>query len=102
MFLCWPETQNFLTQTATTIGGRIPIVRDVSGPVGVSRAFDEVKIESGGADILINNAAIAIPQPIDEVDGLVAKQEVAVNLLGHFFVCARPFLNFGPEAEAIL
>ena len=61
---------------------------DVADPEAVRRGFAQVRDRCGGLDVLINNAALATPQLIEEVEDSAARREVEVNILGPLY-CMR-------------
>jgi 3-oxoacyl-[acyl-carrier protein] reductase len=64
----------------------IPIQGDVSIASDVSRMIKTVERELGTVEILINNAGIAIRQPLDEILEKDWDKMVAVNLKSAFLV----------------
>jgi len=77
-----------LDAAAAAIGARVtPITCDVADPDAVRAAFARVKAQFGGLDVLINNAALATPSPIEEADDAAVQLEVAVNILGPLYCC---------------
>lgn len=63
-------------------------VVDVGREQAVRQAMDETVAALGGVHILVNNAGIVCPAPIEAVDETDWDQAVSVNLKGAFF-CAR-------------
>ncbi len=62
---------------------------DVSDPASVEHCFDAFAAETGGIDVLFNNAGIFVPAaPIDEMPLADWDRAVAVNLTG-MMLCAR-------------
>jgi len=76
-----------LARVAKEVGG-LPIVCDVSNPEDVRSGFGQVQAHFGGLDILVNNAAVGHPQPIEEAADDLVQSEVEVNLLGPLY-CMR-------------
>lgn len=60
---------------------------DIGDPQSVRALFAQVREELGGLDILINNAALATPNPIEEAQDADVQREVAVNILGPVYCC---------------
>ena len=77
---------------------------DVSDEAQVANLFEEVNINLGGLDVLINNAGIAGPTGgIDELDTQAWRDTIDVNLNGQFY-CARlavPLLKQSSQASII-
>jgi NAD(P)-dependent dehydrogenase (short-subunit alcohol dehydrogenase family) len=85
-----------LEAAAAGIGARAtPLVCDIADPDAVRSAFARVKARFGGIDVLINNAALANPDPIEEAKDAAVQLEVAVNILGPLYCCreAIPLLR---------
>ena len=77
-----------LQATATAIGTQAhPFACDVSDPQAVRGVFKAVADRFGGLDVLINNAALANPAPVEEAQDAAVQLEVAVNLLGPLYCC---------------
>jgi len=78
-----------LASAAARIGERAhPIACDIGDPDAVRAAFATVADRLGSLDILVNNAAIATPNPLAEASDDDLRNEVAVNLLGPLY-CMR-------------
>lgn len=77
-----------LEQAAEGIGGEVlPFAADISDPGSVKQAFAAVTERWGGLDILVNNAALANPNPIEHARDADLQLEVAVNVLGPIYCC---------------
>lgn len=78
-----------LEAAADKIGGRaVSMVCDIGDPESLRRVFREIGSRFGGLDILVNNAALATPNPIAEARDEDVQKEVAVNVLGPLY-CSR-------------
>ncbi|RZT42482.1 SDR family oxidoreductase [Cupriavidus agavae] len=68
---------------------------DVADPDAVQRLFGEIGREGGGLDGLVNNAAIDITLPVDEVDTGQWRRVLMVNLYGPYLLAhaAVPLLK---------
>lgn len=78
-----------LEAAAGEIGGDLlPIACDIGDPASVRAAFAQVEERFGGLDILVNNAALATPNPIADARDDDVQKEVAVNVLGPLY-CSR-------------
>jgi len=77
-----------LEAAAAGVADALPVVCDVSDPKSVQAAFAQIETELGGVDVLVNNAALATPQLLEEADDAASGLEVAVNLLGPLY-CMR-------------
>jgi len=60
---------------------------DVTDPISVQRAFDEVADQSGGADILVCSAGISSAHWIEEMELKHWNRVLNVNLTGTFLCC---------------
>ena len=80
-----------LDWAASTIVDAIPLPCDVSDSRAVSEVFSKIRAEVGDIDILINSAAVAHPQLIEDSQDKLLQEEVAVNLLGPIY-CMREAL----------
>ncbi len=74
--------------SAAEAAGGLAIVCGVSNPVAVRAGFAQIQARFGSLDVLINNAAVGHPQPIEEAADELVQAEVGVNLLGPLY-CMR-------------
>jgi NAD(P)-dependent dehydrogenase (short-subunit alcohol dehydrogenase family) len=75
-----------LDQVAHEIGGKtIGFVTDVGDPASVNATFDQIAETFGKLDILVNNAAIYRPCPIEHLTDEDIQRQAATNLLGPIF-----------------
>jgi NADP-dependent 3-hydroxy acid dehydrogenase YdfG len=63
-------------------GSALAIAADVTDAVAVQRAADRVEAEFGGADLLLNNAGVMLPAPIEELATDQWKQQIDLNITG--------------------
>ena len=78
-----------LEKAAAGIGERaFALACDIGDPHAVRRVFRQIEARSGGLDILVNNAALATPNPIADARDSDVQMEVAVNVLGPLY-CSR-------------
>jgi meso-butanediol dehydrogenase/(S,S)-butanediol dehydrogenase/diacetyl reductase len=61
---------------------------DITDPAAVAWRYTEIVQRFGGADILVNNAALGHLQSIEESDDRLLQEEIATNLLGPIY-CMR-------------
>jgi 3-oxoacyl-[acyl-carrier protein] reductase len=64
----------------------IAVAADVSAAAEISRLVETVKAELGPVEILVNNAGVTRPQPIDEITEQDWDEILAVNLKSMFLV----------------
>jgi meso-butanediol dehydrogenase/(S,S)-butanediol dehydrogenase/diacetyl reductase len=77
-----------LQAAAAEIGGDLlPLACDIGDPESVRAAFAATADRFGGLDILVNNAALATPNPIADARDEDVQKEVAVNILGPLYCC---------------
>ncbi|SEB64085.1 SDR family oxidoreductase [Streptomyces sp. TLI_105] len=64
-------------------GGRaVAIAADVTDAVALQGAADRVEAEFGGADLLLNNAGVMLPAPIEELATDQWKHQIDLNITG--------------------
>lgn len=66
--------------------GAIAIAADVADPMAVGNLFKEIEAQTGGIDVLVNNASIVPFVAWDEVDLDHWRKIIDVNLTGTFIV----------------
>lgn len=75
----------------TGIGGQaVAMACDTSKPGDITAAAERSAKEMGPCDVLVNNAGILRPGPLDSVSLELWNQIIAVNLTG-YFLCAQAF-----------
>jgi len=79
-------------QAIVAAGGTArPVGVDVADVDAVGRAVDELLATEGRLDILVNNAAMDITLPVDEISAADWDREVDVNLHAPFYLMQRAF-----------
>ncbi|MFI9323757.1 SDR family oxidoreductase [Kitasatospora aureofaciens] len=63
-------------------GAASAIAVDVTDAAAVQAAADRVEAEFGGADLLLNNAGVMLPAPIEELATGQWKQQIDLNITG--------------------
>ncbi|MFE0674655.1 SDR family oxidoreductase [Streptomyces sp. NPDC058867] len=63
-------------------GGALAIAADVTDADAVRAAADRVRTELGGADLLLNNAGVMLPAPIEELASGQWKRQIDLNITG--------------------
>jgi meso-butanediol dehydrogenase/(S,S)-butanediol dehydrogenase/diacetyl reductase len=77
-----------LDKAAAELGERAAAFAcDIADPDALRQVFGEIEARFGGLDILVNNAALATPNPIADARDDDVQQEVAVNVLGPLYCC---------------
>ncbi|MCU4182897.1 SDR family oxidoreductase [Acidiferrimicrobium sp. IK] len=75
-----------LEQAAEELGAKAyPIQVDVGDPDSVAAAFEQVSLQFGQVDVLINNAAVYRPCAVELLSNLDITQQVTTNLLGPIY-----------------
>ena len=83
-----PAAAEAMTAEIEARGGRaIAIQMDVSKEADVIRAFDETEEALGGLDLLVSNAGVQEPYPIEELPLESWEKVIGVNLTGAFLCC---------------
>ena len=85
-----------LARVAGELGdGAVPVACDVGDPASVRAAFAEIGARFGKLDILVNNAAIYRPTPVEHLTDDDIHRQVATNLMGPIFTAraAIPLLR---------
>ncbi|MFI0355676.1 SDR family NAD(P)-dependent oxidoreductase [Actinomadura sp. 9N407] len=91
------RTAERLAETADGHPGIRTFVADVTLPDAPAAIVAAALDILGRIDVLVNNAAITRPAPLEAIDRKVAEQELATNLLGPVFLAqhALPHLEAG-------
>jgi len=95
------RTRLQLDATATEIRARgatpIVLALDITDENAVAAAFDGLRRESAGLDVLVNNAGVGGGAPIDETDAASWRRILDTNVWGTFLVTrqAVPLLRAG-------
>ncbi|WAZ26240.1 SDR family oxidoreductase [Streptomyces cinnabarinus] len=63
-------------------GSAVAIAADVTDARAVRAAADRVQAELGGADLLLNNAGVMLPAPIEELAADQWQQQIDLNITG--------------------
>ena len=80
------------------IEGQLPalersIICDVSSPDSVKQAFNQLRMQLGGVDVLINNAGISIRHRFIDITPEEWKRVIDINLNGVFYVAQQAALQ---------
>ncbi|MEU7028338.1 SDR family oxidoreductase [Streptomyces sp. NPDC046275] len=63
-------------------GGALAITADVTDAAALRAAADRVEAELGGADLLLNNAGVMLPAPIEELAADQWQRQIDLNVSG--------------------
>jgi 3-hydroxybutyrate dehydrogenase len=81
------RTQSEVTEVAARCGeGSLPVVLDVTDEQACKDAVEQVAVEFGGIDVLVNNAGIAGSTKFTDLDTQAWRHTFAVDLDGPFFL----------------
>jgi NAD(P)-dependent dehydrogenase (short-subunit alcohol dehydrogenase family) len=90
------QNQERLQEALSKLGNNaIGILADLSIASNVQMMIDQVKRDFGNLDILVANAGIVKPAPVDAVDEAHINEQFDINFKGVFFTVqkALPILN---------
>jgi NAD(P)-dependent dehydrogenase (short-subunit alcohol dehydrogenase family) len=80
--------QERLDDLASSLGeGAVPVATDLGDPDSVRATFEQVRDRFGKLDILINNAAVYRPSPVEKLSDVDIGQTLATNLSGVMYTC---------------
>jgi len=83
-------------------GTAIAIKADISKSADVKEMFDKVKLEFGPVDILVNNAAIAVMQSIDDLTEEAFHKQFNLNVLGYLLATKEAVKHMGDRGGSII
>lgn len=91
------RTESKLERVKGELGGEDVLIQagDVSKPDDVQKLIDETIARFGRIDVVVNNAAIAVFEPIDTISLEDWSRQIAINVNGPFLVTklALPYLE---------
>jgi len=83
-------------------GQAIAIKADMSKSADVIQMFDQVKLEFGRIDVLVNNAGVAVFQMIDDLTEEAFHQQFNLNVLGYLLAAKEAAKHFGDKGGSII
>jgi 3-oxoacyl-[acyl-carrier protein] reductase len=83
-------------------GIAIAIKADISKSAEVTEMFDKVKLEFGPVAILVNNAAIAVMQTIDDLTEEAFHKQFNLNVLGYLLATKEAVKHMGDRGGSII
>jgi 3-oxoacyl-[acyl-carrier protein] reductase len=87
----------------TQAGGRvIAVPGDVSKAADVARMLAEVTRAFGALDVLVNNAGVYAPMPLEAVTEAEFHREFNTNVLGPLLVVRESLKHFGPGGGSVI
>ncbi len=97
------RTQKTLEDAVQTIGsGTLAVQGDVTQLADLDRLYRETAERFGKIDILVANAGISKPVPIEQVDEAAFDQTSNTNFKGAFFTVQRALSHLNDSASIIL
>ena len=97
------RTQKTLEDAVHTIGnGTLAVQGDVTQLADLDRLYQQTVERSGKVDILVVNAGIAKPTPIEQLDEAAFDQMSNTNFKGAFFTVQRALPHLNDGASIIL
>ena len=93
-----------LQHTAQELEGFTPKIADVSNPLEVERLFQQIKLEFGGLDVLVNNAGTCLMNDFLQISPEEFRRQMAVNFDSAFYCCqhAIPLMLPRPGVKKII
>jgi 3-oxoacyl-[acyl-carrier protein] reductase len=92
-----------VVQGITDADGRaVAIQGDVSKSDDVSRLFAEVKNAFGSLDVLVNNAGVYRPMPLEGMTEDEFHRQFGTNVLGPLLVIRESLKHFGPNGGSVI
>lgn len=85
-------------------GGRMDwLACDISRPDSIEAMFQKLSASGGGLDILVNNAALHMNSPIEDMDLARAQHIINTNIMGLYVMsrCALPLLKRSKAGKVI-
>jgi len=83
-------------------GTAVAIKADISKSAEVTGMFEKVKLEFGPVDILVNNAAIAVMQTIDDLTEEAFHKQFNLNVLGYLLATKAAVKHMGDRGGSII
>jgi 3-oxoacyl-[acyl-carrier protein] reductase len=83
-------------------GIAMAIKADISKSAEVTAMFEKVKLEFGPVDILVNNAAIAVMQSIDDLTEEAFHKQFNLNVLGYLLATKEAVKHMGDRGGSII
>jgi 3-oxoacyl-[acyl-carrier protein] reductase len=83
-------------------GTAIAVQADVSDKDDVERLFDATIAEYGALDVLVNNAAVFVFEPIEQVDRDGFLRHFTTNVLGDILTTQQALKRFGDKGGSII
>jgi 3-oxoacyl-[acyl-carrier protein] reductase len=87
----------------TAAGGKgLAVQGDVAKPADITRLFAETNKAFGQLDVLVNNAGIYQPGPLEQLTEESFHQQFNVNVLGLLLATKEALKYFGPDGGSVI
>lgn len=87
----------------TAAGGRATAIQgDVSKSADVARLFAETQRAYGALDVLVNNAGVYTPMPLEAATEDEFHREFNTNVLGPLMMIRESLKHFGPKGGSVI
>ncbi|ARS26235.1 SDR family oxidoreductase [Sphingomonas sp. KC8] len=84
----WGRNVDALDIAARSIGGDVlPLAVDITDAAAISTGMDRVADHFGGIDGIVNNAGVAYPNRIENLDIGQLEEQIRINLLAPILTC---------------
>jgi 3-oxoacyl-[acyl-carrier protein] reductase len=83
-------------------GTAIAVQADVSDADAVARLFAETVDAFGCLDVLVNNAAVYLPEPVEEASREHIDRQFSINTLGTIMTIQQALAHFGSDGGSIV
>ena len=84
----WGRSAAALDEAASSIGGEVlPVEVDIADAVAVGAAMERVAARFGGIDGIVNNAGVAYPNLVENLDVDQLQEQIDINFLAPILTC---------------
>ncbi len=97
-----PGAESVVREIIRANGRAIAVPGDVSKSADVARTLAEVKKAFGMLDVLVNNAGVYTPMPLEAVTEDEFHREFDTNVLGPLLVIRESLEHFGPNGGSVI
>jgi 3-oxoacyl-[acyl-carrier protein] reductase len=84
----WGRSAEALDEAARTIGGdTLPVAVDITDADAIGAALERVSGHFGGIDGIVNNAGVAFPNLVENLDVAQLNEQISINFLAPILTC---------------